>query len=208
MHYNQIYIKVFMTQEEKNIVENIASKLEFILYKDKITIRTLSKLLSIDNQPLYRIIKREHIPNLTFLQAIAKYLKCSILDLMDNKYCLDIKVYNNIIYTNKNKYEKYRAYVFDEDYKVIADNDFFGVINNSFIKIYYKTNKIITAGIYLLEINNSLQEINIIGVGTNLVFALINDNETKLNTSELLINARLYKTVSTIQSNEYATKII
>ena len=197
-----------MNQEEKKIVENIANKVEVILYKDKITIRTLAKLLSIDNQPLYRIMKREHIPNFTFLKAIANYLKCSILELMDNRYFLDINVYANVNYNNKCEYEKYRVHIYDENFKNVADNEFFGIIIDSFIKIFYKTNKIITDGFYLFESKNVLEEINIIGVGTNLIFALINNKETKLNIHEIQVNAKLYKTVSIIQSYEYAIKII
>ena len=45
-------------------------------------------------------------------------------------------------------------------------------------------------------------------MGTNLIFALINNKETKLNIHEIQVNAKLYKTVSIIQSYEYAIKII
>ncbi len=197
-----------MNLEEKKIVDNIANKVEIILHKDKVTIRTLAKLLSIDNQPLYRIMKREHIPNFTFLKSIANYLQCSILELMDNRYFLDIKVYTNINYNNKSKHKKYRVYIYDEDFKNVADHEFFGVVDDSFIKIFYQTNKIITAGIYLLESQTTLKEINIIGVGTNLIFALINNKETKLNTNEIQVNAKLYKTISIIPSDEYAIKIL
>ena len=197
-----------MDQEEKKIVDNIANKVDIILHKDKVTIRTLAKLLSIDNQPLYRIMKREHIPNFTFLKSIANYLKCSILELMDNKYFLDVDVYNNVNYNNKTNSEKYRVHIYDEDFKNVVDHEFFGVIDNSFIKIFYQTNKIITAGIYLLESQTALKEINIIGVGTNLIFALINNKETKLNTNEIQVNAKLYKTISIIPSDEYAIKIL
>lgn len=197
-----------MNQEEKQIVDNIANKVEVILHKDKVTIRTLAKLLSIDNQPLYRIMKREHIPNFTFLKSIANYLKCSILELMDNKYFLDVDVYNNVNYNNKSKPEKYRVHIYDEDFKNVVDHEFFGVVDGSFIKIFYKTNKIITDGFYLFESENALKEINIIGVGTNLIFALIDNKEIKLNANEIQVNAKLYKTISIIPSYEYAIKIL
>ena len=196
-----------MNSEEKKIVDNIANKVDFILYKDKVTIRTLAKLLSIDNQPLYRIMKREHIPNFTFLKSIANYLKCSILELMDNKYLLDINVYTNINYSNNCKPETYRVHICEEDFKNIVDHEFFGIIENSFIKIFYKTNKITTDGFYLSESENGLKELNIISVGTNLIFALINNKEIRFNPNEIQVNAKLYTTISVIQSDQYALKI-
>ena len=59
-----------MSEQEQAIVNNIANKLEIILHRNQITILALSKLLKIDKQPIYRIMKREHIPNILFLEMI------------------------------------------------------------------------------------------------------------------------------------------
>ena len=196
-----------MSEQEKNIINSIANKLEIILYKNKITILALSKLLAIDKQLLYRIMKREHIPNILFLELIANYLNCTILELIDKKFFLDINVYENENISKQNKYEKYRIYVYDDDFMNIANNEYFGIIKNTFIKIFYKVTKILNDGYYLIfEDNDILKEINIISAGTNLIIALINNKEVRLNPDKITVVAKLYKTVSIIQSEEYAIK--
>ncbi|HMT03552.1 MAG TPA: helix-turn-helix transcriptional regulator, partial [Burkholderiales bacterium] len=171
-----------MSKQEKNIVNSIANKLEIVLYKNKITILGLSKLLAVDKQLLYRIMKREHIPNILFLELIADYLNCTILELIDEKFFLDINVYEKLDIINKNKYKNYRVYIYDNDFMNIVNNEFFGIIKSLDIKIFYKVNKILQDGYYLLRENdNILKEINIISVGTNLIIALINNKEIRLN---------------------------
>ncbi len=198
-----------MSKQEKNIVNSIANKLEIVLYKNKITILGLSKLLAVDKQLLYRIMKREHVPNILFLELIADYLNCTILELIDEKFFLDINVYENLGGINQNKYKNYRIYIYDNDFMNIVNNEFFGIIKSSGIKIFYKVNKILQDGYYLLcENDNILKEINIISVGTNLIIALINNKEIRLNPNKIMVVAKLYKTVSIIQSEEYAIKIL
>ncbi len=196
-----------MSEQEKTIVNNIANKLEIILYKNKITILALSKLLKIDKQPLYRIMKREHIPNILFLEMIANYLNCSVLELIDNKFFLEINSYHDINYQAQDKPEKYRLYIYTENFMDIANHEFFGIISDSFIKIFYKINKILQDGYYLIqEGNNVVKEVNILSVGANLIIALINNKEVRLDPDTTIVTAKLYKTVSIIQSEGYAIK--
>lgn len=196
-----------MSEQEQAIVNNIANKLEIILRRDQITVLALSKLLKVDKQPIYRIMKREHIPNILFLEMIANYLRCNVLELIDKKFFLDINSYYDINHQNQDKHEKHRIYVDDENFMSIADNEFFGIIKDSFVKIFYKTNKISHDGYYLIQNdNNTLEEINILSVGTNLIIALINNKEVRLNPDTTMVTAKLYKTVSIIQSEGYALK--
>ena len=92
-----------MSDQEKNIVNSVANKLQLILDKNKITVLALSKLLNVDKQLVYRIMKREHIPNIQFLVMIANYLNCTVLELLDEKFFLDINVYNNYDISKQNK---------------------------------------------------------------------------------------------------------
>jgi|GEM_PF-6864420 len=196
-----------MTEQEKDIVNNIANKLEILLNKDKVTILALSKLLKVDKQPLYRIMKREHIPNILFLEMIASYLNCTVLELIDKKFYLDIKVYFNYEINNKSKYEKYRAYFCDDDFMDISNNEFFGIIIDSSIKIFYKIDKVTQDGDYLIcNGMSACKEIHIISVGKSLIIALINNKEVRLKHDEISVIAKLYKTVSIIQSEGYAFK--
>ena len=196
-----------MSEQEKNIVTSIADKLEIILQKNKITILALSKLLAIDKQILYRIMKREHVPNLLFLELISNYLNCTILELLDQRFFLDINVFNDQNTNNQKECVKYRIYIYDENFKNIVDNDFFGIINGGVIKIFYKVTKISHDGFYLIhDENNELKELNILSVGTNLIIALINDKEIRLNPDQIIVSAKLYKTVNVIQSKEYALR--
>ncbi len=197
-----------MTEQEKNIVDSIANKLEIILYKNKITILALSKLLAIDKQLLYRIMKREHVPNILFLELIANYLNCTILELIDKKFFLDIKVYENQNVNDQNKHKKYRIYIENDDFINIINNDFFGIIKDSSMLVFQKTTKISNDGYYLVhEDDNVLKEINVISVGTNLIIVLVNNKEVRLNPEKITVIAKLYKTISVIQSQEYAYKI-
>jgi transcriptional regulator with XRE-family HTH domain len=196
-----------MSEQEKNIVTSIADKLEIILQKNKITILALSKLLAIDKQILYRIMKREHVPNLLFLELISNYLNCTILELLDQRFFLDINVFNEQNTNNQKECVKYRIYIYDENFKNIVDNNFFGIINGGVIKIFYKVTKISHDGFYLInDENNELKELNILSVGTNLIIALINDKEIRLNPEQIIVSAKLYKTVNVIQSKEYALR--
>jgi transcriptional regulator with XRE-family HTH domain len=198
-----------MTEQENLIINSIANKLEIVLNKNRITILALSKLLNIDKQPVYRIMKREHIPNISFLEMIANYLNCSILELIDERFFLDINTYYNYNINDQNelKHEKYRIYIYDKSFISIANNEFFGIIENSFIKIFYRVNNILDDGYYLMLDNNNTIEINIIGVGKNLIIALVNDKEIRINPNNIIVTAKLYKTISIIQFNEYAIKL-
>lgn len=195
-----------MTEQETTIVNNIANKLEFILCKDKITVLALSRLLKMDKQPLYRIIKREHIPNMSFLEIIANYLNCTVIELIDKKIFFDIDVFCNYSINTQQEYEKYRVYVYDENFTQMFDSEFFGIIEGPLIKIFYRVDKIFLDGYYLVEDNDKLNEINILSVGTNLIIALINGKETRLNPDTIRVTAKLYKSVPIIQSEEYAIK--
>ena len=197
-----------MTEQENLIVNNIANKLEVVLNKNKITILALSKLLKIDNQPVYRIMKREHIPNISFLIMIAHYLNCSVPELIDEKFFLDIKTYYNYDINNQTKHEQHRAYIYDATFLTIANNEFFGVMKDQFVKIFYKVNNISDDGCYLTLDNNNITEINIIGVGKNLIIALVNDKEIRFTPDKIIVTAKLYKIVSILQFNEYTTKRI
>lgn len=196
-----------MPEEEKNIIDNIANKLQIILDKDGGNILKLSKLIGVDKQPLYRIMKREHIPNIIFLLMIAKYLNCTIAELIDEAFFLDIDICYNYDLNAQNKHEKYRIYVRDENFMSVVNNEFFGVVESSFIKVFYKTNKILNDGYYLVhDDKNRVEEINILSAGTNLIIALINNQEVRLTPDKIKVTAKLYKTVPVIQSKEYAIK--
>lgn len=197
-----------MTKQEKNIVDNIANKLAILLYKNKITILMLSKLLYIDKQPLYRIMKREHIPNIFFLERIASYLNCSVAELIDDKFFLDIKVFNDLNMDLKKHNKNYRVYIHDINFNDKIDYQFFGVLHKSSIKIFYKVEKIVTDGFYIYTDNNVLKEINVISAGTTVILALENSKEIRLNPHELKVNAKLYRTVSIIEHEGYAKQII
>lgn len=196
-----------MSEQEKAIVNNIANKLDIVLYKNKITILGLSRLLKIDKQPLYRIMKREHIPNISFLEIIGNYLNCTVLELIDKNYFIDIDSYYNVNDQNQSQYERYRIYIYDDNFMSVVDKDFFGILSGSCLNVYYKTSKITHDGYYLIqEGNNILEEVNILSVGTSLIIALINNTEVRLNHTTTTVIAKLYKTVSILQSEEHAVK--
>ncbi len=64
---------------EQEIIDNVANKLELILFTKKISVLALSKILGVDKQALYRVIRREHLPNITLLGMIAQYLNCTVV---------------------------------------------------------------------------------------------------------------------------------
>jgi transcriptional regulator with XRE-family HTH domain len=196
-----------MTEQEQNIVNNIANKLQVIIQKENITILMLSKLLKVDKQPLYRIMKREHIPNTYFLEMIANYLGCTIVELLDEKFFLDISVYNNLSLT-QNNHKRYRVYVKDEYFLRVANNDFFGVAESSSIKIFYKIEKILNDGIYLVNNNGKLSEINILSVGSNLTIAMVNNVEKRFNHKEIEVFAKLYKNLPILPHEEYGKLLL
>jgi len=192
-----------MTEQEKNIANNIANKLEIIIQKKSITTLMLSKLLKLDKQPLYRIMKREHIPNTHFLNVIADYLNCSIIELIDDKFFLDILVYPNFD-INSNNFKNYRIYIRDDKFIDVADKDLFGIANSSDLKVFYKADSISSDGIYLVYSDTKeITEINILSVGTNLIIAMINGKEERLSHKDIKIIAKLYKTLPILRSNEY-----
>ena len=195
-----------MTEQEVSIVNNIASKLEFILHKNKITVLALSRLLKIDKQLVYRIVKREHIPNMSFLESIADYLNCTILELIDKKYFLNVNVYRDISSGLNQKCDTYKVYVDDEDFINISDSEFFGILDDKIIKVFYKVDKISNDGCYLIEENDLLKEIDILSAGTNLIIAQVNDKEVRLKPCDTKVVAKLYKIVSIIQEEGYAIK--
>jgi len=193
-----------MSKQEKKIINNIANKLEIVLHQNQITTLGLSKLLDVDKQPLYRILKREHIPNILFLEMIANYLKCTILELMADEFFLDIQVYNNYDVITHDAYANYRIYVVDENFMQVVGYKFFGILAGSHIKVFYEIDTIITDGYYLYQNGSTLEEINIISAGKNLLIALINNEEVRLEPSNITVQAKLYTTVAITQLNGYA----
>jgi transcriptional regulator with XRE-family HTH domain len=196
-----------MTEQEQSIVNNIADKLQIIIRKENLNILKLSQLLKIDKQPLYRIMKREHIPNTSFLEAIANYLKCSIVELIDDKFFLDIFVYNNFDF-NKNNYKKYRVYLRDSNFTEIATNDFFGIAQSTLLKIFSKVESISSDGVFLISDKDNLTEIDILSVGSNLIIAMVNNKEKRLSHEEINVFAKLYKTVPILPIEEYGKLLI
>lgn len=197
-----------MTKQEKDIANNVVNKLQLILDKKRINILALSGLLKVDKQALYRLMRGEHIPSLVFLEKITDYLNCTFSELISEKLFLDINVYSNCDFINNVEHNNYRIYFQDKQFNHIVNNDFFGILDKTIIKVFYKADKILNDGYYLIHDKNSnvIKEIDIISVGRNLIIAIIDGEEVRLELEDIDIKAKLYKTLSIIQNKEYAIK--
>jgi hypothetical protein len=147
-------------------------------------------------------MRRDHMPTISFMNVIAGYLNCSIVELIDDKFFIDIPVYNNFE-IDTTDFKNYRIYVKDQEFTKIAYKSFFGIYQSTSIKVFSKVELILSDGVFLVYNKNTLTEINILSVGSNLIIALVNNKEMRLTHNEIKVFAQLYKIIKILPDEEY-----
>ena len=188
-----------------NIADNIAKKLEIYMYSNDLNVHNLSSLIGVDKQPIYRLIKRNHVPNVEILYNIAKFLKCTTSELIDSNFFMNIDIYDNYILNNK--ITSYRMFFYDVNFPQIYNYGFYGVINANSIEVFHNCSEIKSDGVFLFKVNNTISKLNIISFGNKLVIAIIKKKEIRINTNDYNIIGKHYKTLALLMSNEYITNI-
>lgn len=193
-----------MTDNELALVNNVAKKLEIYMQRNNQTIFSLAKLMNIDRQPFYRIINRKNVPTISSLFIIASNLNCSIQELISKFIFIDIPIYED--FNNKSMNSSYRIYISCDDYLDISSYELFGIKVFNELKIYYKVNNFINDGNYIVNYNSQILEMEILSAGSNLIIALIENKEQRINTQQIKPIAKQYK-ITPIIIDSFSTSI-
>ena len=198
-----IFESMFMKEKEiiYNIADNIAKKLEIYMYQNKLNIHNLSGIIGVDKQPVYRLIKRNHVPNVEMLYNIAKFLGCNTSELLDSRFFMNIDIYDNLSLSNK--INNYKMFFNDDNFIKIYHYEFYGILCDNMIEVFHKCNEVKSDGLFLYKNNNNIEKLNIISFGSKLVIAIIDNKEIRININNYKIVSKLYKNLSILNSEEY-----
>jgi transcriptional regulator with XRE-family HTH domain len=188
-----------MTEQELDLVNNVAKKLEIYMQRNNRTMFALSKLMNIDRQPFYRILSRKYVPTISSLFVIASNLNCTVYELISEKVFIDIPVYDD--FSLKDKCITFRIYISNQDYEIIGDLSIYGVNHNNKIRIYYNILDFSNDGVYIVNLNNSRVEIEILSAGSKLVIAKIKNEEHRLSRDQIEPIAKYFKEAPIVEDN-------
>jgi transcriptional regulator with XRE-family HTH domain len=188
-----------MTEQELDLVNNVAKKLEIYMQRNNRTMFGLSKLMNIDRQPFYRILSRKYVPTISSLFIIASNLNCTVHELISEKIFIDIPVYDDL--SLDNKHATFRIYISNQDYETVGALDVYGVNHNNKIRIYYNVLDFVNDGIYIANLNDSRVEIEILSAGSELVIAKIKNEEHRLNRGQIEPIAKYFKEVPIVEDD-------
>lgn len=195
-----------MTEKELDLVNNVAQKLEVHMQQNSQTIFALAKIMNIDKQPFYRIINRKNVPTLSSLYIIAENLGCTIQELISHNIFIDIPVYSG--FNLQNIEATYRIYITYSDYKSLATYELFAVKLLKELKIYYRLDGLMNDGLYLVNYNNQIIEMDILSAGTKLIIALIDSNEHRIDSPQIKTIAKFYKTIPITVNGYHAIELV
>lgn len=191
-----LYGLFFMTNEEIELVDNVALKLQVYMEKTQKTIFSLAKEMNIDRQPFYRILNKKNVPTITSLFTIAKNLSCSIQELISDHIFLDVQVYENV---EKLSSISYRIYMSYEEYQALDSTRLFAIKKNNKLELYLNMDSFINDGLYIAKYRSKNIELQVLSTSSKFVIAGIDDQEQKISTEEISAVAKYYSTIPIVE---------
>ncbi len=193
-------------------LDNIVNKLQIYLRRTNQTLYGLAASMGFQYQPLYRIITKKHIPTIVSVELIAKYFKCTVAELIQEKVFLDIECYDDFSQIfNINKVDMCRIYIPYTAYLPLIQYNFFAVkysnisaknASHHTYQVFYSIDKLLLNGEYIVEYNGQKVIMNILGISSKEITVKTSSNqEKKIDTSLIKLIAKFFNTFEIYDGN-------
>lgn len=193
-------------------LDNIVNKLQIYLRRTNQTLYGLAASMGFQYQPLYRIMSKKHIPTIVSVELIAKYFKCTVAELIQEKVFLDIKYYDDFSQIlNISNVDTCRIYISYVTYLPLIQYNFFAVKHNNILaknglyqtyQIFYYIDKFLLGGKYLVEHNGQKIIINILSISSKEIIVETSTNqEEKIDISLIKPIAKFFNTFEVYDDN-------
>ena len=184
-------------------LDNAIYKLKVYMNKTNQTLYGLASTMGFKYQPFYRLITKRHTPSISSFGLIASHLNCTISELIDNTFFLDINYYTNL----PNNFDediqyKCRIYIPHDKYQDYIHETFFALSTNVFeynksyennlFYLFFKTSHINIDGSFLVEYQTTIKIINVISVSSTYITIEEDGQEKKINLQLIRPIAKLF----------------
>ena len=193
-------------------LDNAIYKLKIYMDRTKQTLHGLANTMGFAYQPFYRLMTKKHIPTISSFGIIASHLNCTISELTNDTFFLDINYFQNIMDDLSQETEnKCRVYIPHEKYKNYL-HEYFFALSTKAIKsnaaqenlyyLFYLSSKINIDGTFLVKHNNKIKIINVVSVSSKFIVIEDNHQEIKIDLNEITPIAKLYSYLEINKNND------
>lgn len=195
-----------MTPKEAQLIQNIINKLNAYMSQTNQTLFSLAQTIGFAYQPFNSLMKKKNIPSLSSLAMLSDYLKCSIAELINDEFFIDVTVISSINKLPKldSKY-KSRIYIPYNEFEPLISKNFFILsdsTDNLVHKVYYLTNDIPSEGEYIVNYKNKYIFMNVLLTSSKFILIKKGDVEERIPTEGITPLAKFFKNVVMADSNE------
>lgn len=178
-----------LSKMELDVIHNIRTKLEIYMEKNNQSLFALASAFGFEYQPVQRLMKGSNTPNISSMSMIAENLNCTISELISDQMLINIKLvdsYQDFIDQNIN--EVADVYININEYMRKIDSDFFAISSNitneeeqpKRYRLYSTCSEIVKEGVYLVEYENKLLELNVISTSSQFIISEKNKVEQRI----------------------------
>lgn len=193
-------------------LDNAIYKLKIYMDRTKQTLHGLANTMGFAYQPFYRLMTKKHIPTISSFGIIASHLNCTISELTNDTFFLDINYFQNITDDLSQETEnKCRVYIPHEKYKNYLHEYFFALstkaIKNNTTQenlyyLFYLSKNINIDGTFLVKHNNKIKIINVLSVSSKFIVIEDNQQEIKIDLNEITPIAKLFSYLEINKDND------
>ena len=202
-------MKKTLSEREINIIDNMINKLRIYMVHNNERLLGLSILLGFTYQPFYRLMKSRKIPDSSSMAALAERLDCSIGELINDQIFLDIPVVTSAANPDISKSkEKIKLSFPIATYMPHVRRDFFAIKmkqlqlpNIKYYNVYFKTDEIISDGVFIVNYQENIVELNIVSVGSKFIFVELDNEEKRIPRSDVQPLAMLFNSAIVTDAN-------
>lgn len=186
-----------LTIKESHLIQNIVNKLNAYMEQNGQTLFSLAQTTGFAYQPLHRLMKGTSVPNLSSLAMLSDYLNCTISELIDDEFFIDVDVISKM-----DELPNYRSNAKSRIY--IPYNDFLPHLNKKFLilaesdkqienKVFYLTNEVIGDGEFIVIYNGEHIVMTVILSSSKFILIEKDGKEERIPTEEITVLAKLFK---------------
>lgn len=186
-----------LTAKESQLIQNIVNKLNAYMIQNGQTLFSLSQTTGFAYQPLNRLMNGTSVPTLSSLATLSDYLNCSISELINDEFFIDVDVISNIDelpkYSPKGRariyipYNEFLPYI-NKQFLILAQSD-----NSAINKVFYLTNEIVGDGEFIVIYNKKHMLMNVLLSSSKFILIEKNGKEERIPTDQVTVLAQLFK---------------
>ncbi|MBP9743052.1 MAG: helix-turn-helix transcriptional regulator [Burkholderiales bacterium] len=194
-----------ITIKEAQLIQNIINKLNVYMEQNGQTLFSLAQTMGFVYQPFNRLMKNKTVPSLSSLAMISDYLNCSISELINDEFFIDINLVTSMTQLPEiDSVYKRRIYIPYGEFKPLLNQKFFILsdsANDIISKVYYLTDHIISDGEFIVIYKKKHLLMNVLLSSSKFILIQNGNKEERISTEEIIPIAKFFKNTLMCDSN-------